>query len=245
MARSIGPEQTVYALQARGSETEDNPHTDMGTMAAYYIDAIREIQPAGPYWLTGYSFGGHVAFEMAQQLRAQGHEVNQLILLDTHRWIIPDMPKGKFDAAIYCSSWFGNTMKLSQQERKNLSALLHLLDPEERVEDIVERLKLSGLEKYDIPAARLRQKLRVQISNAEALFNYNPAKYPFRITLVVGEESKDSSLGPDLGWRDLVSAGVDVHYVPGDHESMIKDPAVGAVGDVIRHCMAKVNRAKV
>ncbi|HXD32280.1 MAG TPA: alpha/beta fold hydrolase, partial [Pyrinomonadaceae bacterium] len=242
IARSLGPEQTVYALQARGSETEDSPHTDMTAMAASYIDAIREIQPDGPYWLTGYSFGGHIAFEMAQQLTAQGHEA-QLILLDTHRWVIPDMPNGEFDDAIYCSSWLGDVMKLSQQERKSLSEHLRRLNPEERVEDIIERLKLSGVVKYDIPATRLRQKLRVQFSNAQALFNYNPAKYPMRITLVVAEESKEPSL--DLGWRDLVSAGVDVHYVPGNHESMIKDPEVGAVGEVIRHCMAKVDGAKI
>ena len=49
IARSIGPEQTVYALQAVGSETDDTPHTDLATMAACYVDAIREIQPDGPY----------------------------------------------------------------------------------------------------------------------------------------------------------------------------------------------------
>jgi thioesterase domain-containing protein len=228
-------EQTVYALQAVGSETEDTPHTDLPTMAAYYIDAIREIQPDGPYSLAGYSFGGHVAFEMAHQLRAQGQEVAQLILLDTHRWIIPDMPNGEFDDAVYWSVWFGATMNLSPQQTADFLEHLRVLDPGQRVDDIVERLKLSGLEKYDIPATRLRQKLRVQISNLQALFNYKPAQYPSRITLVVAEGSRVPSLDPDLGWRTLTTAGVDVHHVPGDHESVLKSPDVSVVGDVMRH----------
>jgi thioesterase domain-containing protein len=52
-------------------------------MAADYLAAIREIQPQGPYQLLGMSFGGLLAYEMAQQLSRQGGEVSSLILLDT------------------------------------------------------------------------------------------------------------------------------------------------------------------
>jgi thioesterase domain-containing protein/acyl carrier protein len=239
IARSLGPEHAVYALQARGSDTDDAPDTNLSSMAACYIDAIREIQPAGPYSLLGYSFGGHVAFEMAQQLRAQGQDVAQLILLDTHRWITPEMLNGEFDDAVYWSSWFAAAFKLSQQQRKRLFEKLRRLDFDQRVEDIVGRLKLSGLEKYDIPPARLRQKLRVQVSNARALFEYKPEKYPSRITLVVAEESRDA----ELGWQELATGGLDIHHVPGDHESMIRNPHVSAVGDVMRKYLAKFDRA--
>ncbi|MGW7328105.1 beta-ketoacyl synthase N-terminal-like domain-containing protein [Streptomyces sp. NPDC054840] len=53
-------------------------------LAALYVGWIREEQPAGPYRLGGYSFGGNVAFEMAVQLQQAGEEVEQLIMLDTH-----------------------------------------------------------------------------------------------------------------------------------------------------------------
>jgi thioesterase domain-containing protein len=52
-------------------------------MASHYLDAIRTIQPEGPYMLGGLSFGGTVAFEMARQLKATGEEVALLALLDT------------------------------------------------------------------------------------------------------------------------------------------------------------------
>jgi thioesterase domain-containing protein len=84
----------------------------------------------------------------------------------------------------------------------------------------------------------------VQISSARALFGYKAEKYPFRITLVAADASKDSSVGPHLGWGELATGGVDVYHVPGDHESILKSPGVSAVGDVMRHCMAKAGRAK-
>src|SRR5215510_2102161 len=51
-------------------------------MAADYIKSICTVQPEGPYFLGGYSFGGIVAFEAAQQLTRQGAEVAFLALLD-------------------------------------------------------------------------------------------------------------------------------------------------------------------
>jgi thioesterase domain-containing protein len=52
-------------------------------MAADYVRTLQIRQPAGPYFLGGYSFGGLVAFEMAQQLQRQGHAVALLALLDS------------------------------------------------------------------------------------------------------------------------------------------------------------------
>src|SRR5690606_23594343 len=51
-------------------------------MAAHYIGEIQQVVPDGPYYLGGRCFGGIVAFEMAQQLRAQGKRVPFLGILD-------------------------------------------------------------------------------------------------------------------------------------------------------------------
>src|SRR4030095_9055074 len=53
-------------------------------MAAHYINELRSVQPTGPYFIGGRSLGGMIAFEMARQLRAQGHEIGLLALLDTY-----------------------------------------------------------------------------------------------------------------------------------------------------------------
>jgi thioesterase domain-containing protein/acyl carrier protein len=51
-------------------------------LARAQIDAIRSIQPHGPYHLAGYSFGGLVALEIAHQLRRAGETIELLFLLD-------------------------------------------------------------------------------------------------------------------------------------------------------------------
>lgn len=83
LARRLGPEQPVYGLQAQGLDGKRPCHRRVEEMAAHYLSEIRSVQPEGPYYLGGLSFGGAVAFEMAQQLRAQGQEVGLVALFDT------------------------------------------------------------------------------------------------------------------------------------------------------------------
>jgi thioesterase domain-containing protein len=52
-------------------------------LAAHYIEELRTVQPNGPYFLIGYSWGGLVAYEIAQQLTANGEVVELVALVDT------------------------------------------------------------------------------------------------------------------------------------------------------------------
>ena len=53
-------------------------------MTLDYIDAIRSIQPHGPYRLLGWSLGGNVAHAMAVRLQEEGEEVSFLAMLDAY-----------------------------------------------------------------------------------------------------------------------------------------------------------------
>jgi amino acid adenylation domain-containing protein len=92
LARYLGSDQPFYGLQARGLDGEQEPHTTIEAIAAYNLEALRTIQPQGPYLLGGHSFGGLVAFEMALQLQKQGEEVALLALMDT----LAPIPGNKF-----------------------------------------------------------------------------------------------------------------------------------------------------
>ncbi|MGO4431500.1 thioesterase domain-containing protein, partial [Streptomyces sp. MCAF7] len=67
-------------LQAAGADPGTEPLDTIPDMARSYVAAVKRIQPEGPYKISGYSFGGFVAFEMALQLRAQGEQADVLIL---------------------------------------------------------------------------------------------------------------------------------------------------------------------
>jgi amino acid adenylation domain-containing protein len=90
LARHLGSDQPFYGLQAQGLDGDEDPYNRVEEMASHYIDEIRTVQPKGPYLLGGLSFGGVLAYEMAQQLRAQGEKVGLLVLFDTYG---PDYPK--------------------------------------------------------------------------------------------------------------------------------------------------------
>lgn len=83
LATNLGKNQPFYGLQPIGLDGKSSPLTRIEDMATHYIEALRRVQPKGPYFLGGWSFGGWVAFEMAQQLQNSGEEVALLAVLDT------------------------------------------------------------------------------------------------------------------------------------------------------------------
>jgi amino acid adenylation domain-containing protein len=54
----------------------------LNQIALYYIDAVKKIQPEGPYQLAGFCFGGIVAFEAARLLELRGEQVSLVVILD-------------------------------------------------------------------------------------------------------------------------------------------------------------------
>src|SRR5204863_9063960 len=83
LAHQLGSEQPFYGLQSRGLDENHVPLTLISDMACYYVETLRRRQPEGPYMLGGWSMGGLIAYEMAQQLRSRGEEISLLALLDS------------------------------------------------------------------------------------------------------------------------------------------------------------------
>ncbi len=83
MTRRMTYPGAVIGIQARGLTGEEPPHGSVEEMAAEYLREVKSLQPEGPYYLCGYSFGGLVAFEMAQRLWESGDKVGLVGLFDT------------------------------------------------------------------------------------------------------------------------------------------------------------------
>ena len=83
LAEELGDGRTTYGIQARGLEERALPDRSVEASARRALEAIRRVQPTGPYYLAGYSFGGVIAFEMACRLEAVGEQVGLLAVLDT------------------------------------------------------------------------------------------------------------------------------------------------------------------
>src|SRR5262245_38952195 len=83
LAKYLGPAQPLYAFKHQGRHGERVRYTEVETIATHYLQQLRAIQTEGPYFLGGYSFGGTIAFEMAQQFRARGENVGLLFMIDS------------------------------------------------------------------------------------------------------------------------------------------------------------------
>lgn len=76
--------RAVYGMQGKGIDGVEEPFDRVEDMAQYSLDAVKEVQPHGPYLLVGFSLGGLVTFEMARRLRASGEKVALLAMLDSY-----------------------------------------------------------------------------------------------------------------------------------------------------------------
>lgn len=155
LAQYLGSDQPVYGLQAKGMDGMQDMLTQVEDMAAHYIDEIRALQPEGPYFLGGLSFGGIASLEIAQRLQSQGQEVALLALIDTHGpgypKLLPIVPRliALFPPVTYhlaqrfksrLESYFRSKPKLTNVEKQidlNISQeLLPASDQTEKQDDI-------------------------------------------------------------------------------------------------------------
>ena len=236
LAHHLGPDQPCYGLQARGLEEGQQPHSRIEDMAAYYIEALRTVQPTGPYLLGGWSMGGIVAFEMAQQLHAQGQRTALLALLDTR---IPtadeEFADEDFEATLLID--FVRYFGLSLDLRDSLARL----PKHELMERVLEYAKRAGLMPLDIEISQAQPFIELCKADFRATRNYVLNRYPARITLFkAAQELEGTSSDPTLGWSEWAAGGVDADVVPGNHATMVYKPHVEVLADKLRACLDQV-----
>jgi thioesterase domain-containing protein/acyl carrier protein len=223
LAYYLGEDQPIYGLLPRGLDGKEQYHTRVEDIAADYVKAIREMNPNGPYHLVGYSFGGIVAFEVAQQIRAQGGNVGIVGMFDT----IETHYGEKVDASLRPTERF-DAMKERFDE---------FLTRRDRFTYISETLaakywsiKLSILRSLGRP---LPQKVgTIEEINSYAGYNYFPKVYPGKLTLFRSTK-RNVSHGDDewCGWGELAAGGIDVHHIPATHFNILQEPAVKVVSE--------------
>ncbi|HEX2644714.1 MAG TPA: thioesterase domain-containing protein, partial [Thermoanaerobaculia bacterium] len=213
LARLLGRDQPVYGLQ--DVAPADAPRSLAG-LAAGYLQQVRAVQPEGPYWLAGWSFGGRVAFEMARQLEAAGQEVAFLGMIDTGLVEPPARPEGEDDAALLQEVLVGMTLDVEALRRSG--------DP---VAALVEEGKRTGALPLDYSPAAARRLLEVLKAHLALARTNRPRPYPGRLTFFSAQEpGPGQTLDPDPthGWGALAGS-VEVVPIPGNHVTLIREAA--------------------
>jgi amino acid adenylation domain-containing protein/non-ribosomal peptide synthase protein (TIGR01720 family) len=252
LARRLDPRRPFYGLQAAGLGGGRGPHRRLAEMAAHYLEEIRSVQPAGPYLLGGLSFGGYVAFEMAQQLRARGEEVALLALLDTASPLYRGQRTFHADAAAMLAIQAGIIARAAGVELELDRGELRRLAGAAQVEAVVERLLATAGAVRDLGAEHLGRLLALFQGHALCLESYQPRRFPGRITVFRAREEHraleamldhPAQHEPDYGWSELSVEAVVVRQVPGNHSSMVYEPQVAGLAAELDAALAAADPA--
>ncbi len=228
LAQHLGSDQPFYALQAQGLNADYPCHTRAEDMAAHYVKEMRTVQPEGPYFLGGYSFGGMVALEMAQQLIAQGEEPPVVVLFDT---LCAAARETSFSHKLKSfSSPLLNILRMSGTERRAY----------------VSRVATAPLRaiQWGLHVAKLPRKVR-KIRNAclEAARYYVPQAYPGRVILFRSSREPLGGLSdPYAGWSEYLADGLEVREVKSSHDNILLEPQVQLVAEQLRTCLNDAQR---
>jgi amino acid adenylation domain-containing protein len=203
----------AYGLAAQTAHRAADLPPRVEDLAAQYVEEMRQVQPRGPYALVGYSGGGLVAWEMAQQLRAEGETVGFLGLIDT------------FDLSRH-----GDLRRIPRLPLYRQMANFLRLPPVE----IWLALNTKYRQWADKAAAAL-EKREDRLWTA-----YRPERYAGDLTLFTA--SLPWSIRRDLPsmaaeWRRLIDGRVEIHEVPGRHRTLVVAPNVRVLAAKLGACL--------
>jgi acetoacetyl-CoA synthetase len=214
-------DRPVYAIEAEGLDGGPTP-CSVEQMATAYIALMRSVQPAGPYSVGGYSFGGTIAFEIARQLSLGGDEIETLVMLDSS-FEPRFLPLGK-----RIPHWFRRTSRIlkSTLARRPDEAiaefrrgLLVRLDRAARALNIrpQDRQYLEAhLADLSPQLSRVREAIRLTATR------YRPPRFACTIQYIQSQERGDFDAVE--GWRQRTGSTIHVCSVPGNHYTMMTEP---------------------
>ncbi|MCP4655051.1 MAG: alpha/beta fold hydrolase [bacterium] len=222
LARALGPEQPVYAHRARGLLAGETPQQRIEEMAVSYLRAVREVRPQGPYVLLGWSMGGVVAYEMARQLVDAGQEVALLALVDTRA---REVEEPRFGTEADMFAWaISDEMSISLESIRSL-------DAEEQLAAVLREAGEAGVVPPDFTVADARRQLDVYQACRQAAWACRPEPYAGRVVLF---QATEEPISVAADWRQVVGGEIEVHRVPGAHETMVYPPHVRVLAEQLQ-----------
>ncbi len=250
LSQFLGSDQPFYALEDVRQYQEEMGNLHIEDMAFEYLQALREVQPDGPYQLGGWSLGGLIAFEMAQQLQDQRQEVALLAILDTQP---PDLLSQlmEVDEAVVLIQM---VRALALTEGKDVVLSIDQMrqhEQEQQLQYVIEQMKAADLSLSEIGLPGIHHYLRRSRAMKWAVQNYTSRLYQGRITLFHSDEIDQAELQylqgpvdpalykPTYGWEKLSSQPVDIRAVPGTHATMMFNPHVKALAEQLRRCLVE------
>jgi acetoacetyl-CoA synthetase len=207
VVKHIQTPHPIQGMQAKGVDGTEEPFDRIEDMAQFHLDAIRQVQPHGPYLLAGYSLGGLVTFEMAQLLTAAGEKVALLAMLDSY----PDIRYLSLQQRVRLVTRLTTRRATNAMNLPAGEALSLIVRPSRR-RSLAPRVSYQP--PTDMPLSPAIERARECAYSA--LTHYKPRFYPGKIRFVRAATPTDFPADPTAVWSHLANE-FEVETVPGDH----------------------------
>ncbi|MEM9658637.1 MAG: thioesterase domain-containing protein [Planctomycetota bacterium] len=247
LVRELGGKRPIHAPRAVGMNKGETPVVDLAGMTRQYCEAIRRLQPAGPYQLTGWSTGGIFAYEAARHLREDGCDV-KLVFIDTptatvfSKVDLQDDARFLYDLVNF-SNWFsGANIHVDYGQ-------LRAMETTEAIDHILHEARDQGVLAAGTTRADLQRRIDVCRAHVQALLHYRPSSYGQRVLLVRPDQTGVLSMATgqqfsdDLGWQAILGDDLELIRVPGDHFSMLTDPYAGRLAEAVHDYLERSPRS--
>jgi amino acid adenylation domain-containing protein len=250
LASQLGTERPFYGFQSPGLLDLSQPLTQVEEMAALYVEAMRAVQPHGPYLLGGWSSAGPTIFEMARLLEKQHEKVAVLAFLDCGL-MESDIPMRQGNplnplhlmkvARIFLTFAWDIGVPRSYAQLRGLAMFVGISLPSS-LREILRRDFSSKLKFMRSLLSDMRRSARVYRSNTMAGLKYEPAPYGGTATLFRAAQSNANGTDPVLDdLRKFATGGVEKYVIPGNHMSIILGQAESkALVEKLRECLNRV-----
>jgi thioesterase domain-containing protein len=236
MARMLGPQQRFYGIQAPTSKRNAEFASSIESVSRHYVDELVRFQPEGNLVLGGYSTGAVIALEMAQQLRARGREVCQLIVFDgllynTGAEISYRHPSSWLKLIWNMPHWIAGVMTEGYSFRtlfrkacnEAVTAIAEMVDGSR-----ARRLCVEKFSNIDLNSCS-RDHVAFINSLFEQQFDYIPMQYDGRVLVYTTKAQRITrQLQMEAAWRKIAPQSKFV-YVMGSHTSMMRFPEGAAM----------------
>jgi acetoacetyl-CoA synthetase len=231
LARALSTEAAVYGIRASGFEPGEPVYDRVEDMARIYLEAIKVLQPHGPYLLAGYSLGGLVAYEIARSLVGEDR-VALLALLDStvheRRW-----PR---------AAWLEHFRRrlahhLGALRGQRPSAIAAGIGRSIRA--MVERLRVASeaAAPADPGGQRLPESVRrLRAAGLAAFSAYRPCASDLPMTVLRSDLRESTLCDPRRVWEPL-SPSLTLIDVPGNHVTMIRPPFLATLAERLSACV--------
>jgi amino acid adenylation domain-containing protein len=239
LARLLDDDCSSYGIYAESellmvSEAEDTASVE--ELAREYVNIIRRAEPHGPYRIAGMSFGGIVAYEVAQQLRDAGEEVSFLGLIDA---ILPERSVQSRVDKVRRLVHLPREQQLRMVALKLGSVLRGVLG---RRNTPAEFMRHAG-----IPELARREQLR-EAAYFRATTAYVKHMRPFdgkAVVIASGKRLEQNPLESESCGFEKYLPHLEVHVFDAEHLELVERPTVDRLAHVFRHALSGVSRTAV